>query len=196
MSSYKSLLSIISGYPNNSKLVNQKMFFNPNKSLKKVVLYDKDGIECMSIDFHRIQYSPKISSKEFLLDSIMSQEDSEEVEETGSLEDVIYPLFIPSGTKLVDEEKVKKENGNRVIMNYDGEKSFLLVEETADVFQEFTIIPSTGEPFLLMDTMGVMTNNSLSWSSGGVDFYLVSDVMSQVEMIEVAQSIGKITAMK
>ncbi len=183
-------------YPNNSKLVNQKMFFNPNKSLKKVVVYDKDGIECMSIDFHRIQYSPKISSKEFLLDSIMSQEDSEEVEETGSLEDVIYPLFIPSGTKLVDEEKVKKENGNRVIMNYDGEKSFLLVEETADVFQEFTIIPSTGEPFLLMDTMGVMTNNSLSWSSGGVDFYLVSDVMSQVEMIEVAQSIGEITAMK
>ena len=183
-------------YPNNSKLMRQKMFFDSSKSLKKVVVYDKDGIEAMSMTFNHIDYSPKFSKKVFQMDSIMNQKDSEVVEETGSLEDVIYPLFIPSGTKLVNEEKVAKDNGNRVIMNYDGEKSFLLVEETADVFPEFTVIPSVGEPFLLMDTMGVITDNSLSWSSGGVDFYLVSDVMSQVEMIEVAQSIGGITSMK
>ena len=74
--------------------------------------------------------------------------------------------------------------------------SFLLVEETADVFREFTIIPSSGEPYPLMDTMGVMTNNSLSWTSGGVEFYLVSDVMSKDEMVEVAQSITGIVSMK
>ncbi len=183
-------------YPNNSKLVNQKLYFNSNNTLKKVVVYDKNHAECMSMKFHHIRYSPKISLKEFQIDSVMNSKDSEMIEETGNLEDVIYPLFIPSGTKLIDEERVPKENGSRVIMNYDGEKSFLLVEETADVFQEFTIIPSTGEPFLLMDTMGVMTDNSLSWSSGGVDYYLVSDVMSQDELIEIAQSIGEITSMK
>ena len=103
---------------------------------------------------------------------------------------------MPSGTKLVDEERVKKDNGERVIMTYEGEKSFLLVEETMDVFNEFTIIPSSGEPFQLMDTLGVMTNNSLSWSSGTTDYYLVSDVMSKDEMIEVAQSIGNVNSLK
>ena len=81
-------------------------------------------------------------------------------------------------------------------MTYEGEKSFLLVEETLDVFNEFTIIPSSGEPFQLMDTLGVMTNNSLSWSSGTTDYYLVSDVMSKDEMIEVAQSIGNVNFLK
>ena len=47
-----------------------------------------------------------------------------------------------------------------------------------------------------MDTLGVVTNNSLSWTSGGVDYYLVSDVLSQTEMIEVAQSISGIVSMK
>ena len=48
----------------------------------------------------------------------------------------------------------------------------------------------------LMDTIGVMTDNSLSWSSGNTEYYLVSDVMSQNELIEVAQSIVGITSLK
>ena len=112
------------------------------------------------------------------------------------LDDVIYPLFVPNGTKLVDENKVKKTNGERVIMNFDGEKSFVLVEETADVFKDFTIIPTSGEPYFLLDSLGVSTNNSLSWTSGGVDYYLISDVMDQEEMVEVAQSIVGIVSVK
>ena len=96
----------------------------------------------------------------------------------------------------VEENQVNKNNGKRIIMNYDGEKSFLLVEETEDVFNEFTIIPTYGEPCLLMDTFGVASDNSLSWNSGGVDFYLVSDVMDKDEMVEIAQSITGIVSMK
>ena len=183
-------------YPNNSKLIHQKIVLDDNCNLKKVVVYDKNGIDCMNMVFDKIQYSPKFSKDEFEIDSIMDSKETDEVLETTSLEDVIYPLFLPDGTKLVNEENIKKENGKRVIMNYDGEKSFLLVEEDADVFQELTIIPSSGEPIPVMDTMGIMTDNSLSWSSSGVDFYLVSDVMSIDEMVEVAQSIGVIASMK
>ena len=103
---------------------------------------------------------------------------------------------MPNGTKLVNEDKIDKDDGKRVIMNYDGDKSFLLVEETSDIYSDFTVIPTMGEPYLLMDTLGVVTNNSLSWTSGGIDYYLVSDVMSQNELIEVAQSISGIVSMK
>ena len=105
-------------------------------------------------------------------------------------------MFLPSGTKLVDEEVVKKDNGQRVIMSYDGDKSFLLVEETTDVLNEFTIIPTSGDLYQLMDTLGVATDNSLSWTSNGIDYYLVSDVMNRDEMVQVAESIVGIVSMK
>ena len=191
------LFETVVKYPNNSKLVKQKIFFNKNMDLEKVIVYDDNNVECMTMVVDKIKYSPKFSKNNFDVDNIISKNDlSTETEKTGSLDDVIYPLFLPSGTKLVSEEKVSKDNGERVIMNYDGEKSFLLVEETADIYNELTIIPTFGEPYRLMDTLGVMTENSLSWTSDGVDFYIVSDVMSKDEMVEVAQSITGVVSIK
>ena len=47
-----------------------------------------------------------------------------------------------------------------------------------------------------MDTLGVMTNNSLNWTTNGIEYYLVSDVLNQDELVEVAQSIGVVQTMK
>lgn len=192
-------------YPNNSKLVRQKIVFGDDYNLENVVVYDKNDSVCMSFNVSSVKFSPKFSDGEFELDNIIEiKEDNDsgkdnvekDVMSTNNLDDVVYPLFLPSGTKLVDEEIISKDSGERVIMTYDGEKSFLLVEETLDVFNEFTIIPSSGEPFQLMDTIGVMTDNSLSWSSGNMEYYLVSDVMSQEELVEVAQSIVGVISIK
>ena len=183
-------------YVSNKKLFNQKIVLGSDKTFEKVIVYDKDGCEAMTMIFDRIDYSYKFKKDEFDLDNIIDNEDKTDVKETSSIDDIIYPLYVPDGTKLVNEDKIKKENGERVIMDYDGDKSFLLVEETSDVFNEFTVIPTIGEPYLVMDTLGVMGENSLSWSSNGIDYYLVSDVMNQNELIEVAQSIGGIVSMK
>ena len=198
-------------YPNNSKLNNQKIVFSKNYDLEKVVVYDFDDVVRMELDVSSIKYSPKFNQDYFDLDSIVDSDElsesdeeedstSEKTEEkekqTSSIEDVVYPLLLPTGTKLVEEERLAKDKGERVIMTYDGEKSFLLVEETLNVFNEFTIIPSSGEPFQLMDTIGVMTDNSLSWSSGNMEYYLVSDVMNQEELVDIAQSIVGITSFK
>ena len=183
-------------YPNNSKLAEEKVVFSKDLKPQKIIVYNDSGVEALRMIFDKVKYSPKLDKNDFALDEILNEDHSTILEETSILEDIIYPLFVPDGTKLVGEEKVEKTNGERIIMNYDGEKSFLLVEETADVFDEFTVIPSLGEPYLLMDTLGVMTDNSLSWSSGGVDFYLVSDVMSMEELVEVAQSISGVVSMK
>lgn len=182
-------------YVNNKKLDYQKLVLDNDLDFEKVIVYDKDGIEAMTMIFDNIDYSYKFKSDEFNLDTIIDNSE-EELEETGNLDEVIYPLYIPNGTKLVNEDKIDKSNGKRVIMNYDGDKSFLLVEETSEVFSDFTVIPTIGEPYQLMDTLGVATNNSLSWTSGGIDYYLVSDVMSQNELVEVAQSISGIVSMK
>ena len=182
-------------YVNNTKLDYQKIVLSKDLDFEKVIVYDKDGVEAMTMVFDNIDYSYKFKNDEFDLDTIIDNSD-EEVMESSSLDDIIYPLYVPNGTKLVNEDKIDKADGKRVIMNYDGEKSFLLVEESSDVYSDFTVIPTMGEPYLLMDTLGIVTNNSLSWTSGGIDYYLVSDVMSQNELIEVAQSISGIVSMK
>ncbi|MBR5369760.1 MAG: outer membrane lipoprotein carrier protein LolA [Bacilli bacterium] len=182
-------------YINNTKLDYQKVVLGNDLDFEKVIVYDNDGVEAMTMNFDSISYSYKFKNDEFDLDTIVGNSE-EEVSESSSLDDIIYPLYIPNGTKLVNEDKIDKENGKRVIMDYDGEKSFLLVEETSDIYPDFTVIPTLGEPCFLMDTLGVATSNSLSWTSGGVDYYLVSDVLSQSEMVEVAQSISGIVSMK
>ena len=41
-----------------------------------------------------------------------------------------------------------------------------------------------------------MTDNSLSWTSNGIEYYIVSDVLNQNELVEVAQSINVVQTMK
>lgn len=185
-------------YPNNRNLIKQKIELSSKLKLKKVQVYNSDSVICMTMEFKDIDYSPTFKKNYFSLDTVMKtySVSVEEVKQTSNLDDSIYPLMLPSGTKLTNEEKVTKDNGERIIMTFDGEKPFLLVEETANIEDEFTIIPTYGEPYQLMDTLGVMTNNSLNWTTNGIEYYLVSDVLNQDELVEVAQSIGVVQTMK
>ena len=176
-------------YPNNKNLVKEKIVLDDKYNIKKIYVYDVDDLICMKMVFDDIDYSPKFSNDYFEIDEIMSTFEIEEVKETSIFEETMYPLFIPDGTKLTNEERIKTDFGERVILTFEGDKSFLLVEETASVEEEFTIIPTFGEPYQLMDTLGVMTDTSLSWTSNGVEYYLISEVMEKDELIEVAQSI-------
>lgn len=185
-------------YPNNRKLVSQTIELDKDLNIRRVKVYDENSIAYMTMKFNDIDYSPTFKDDYFELDTIMSiySVSLDNVKETMKLDDSIYPLVIPTGTKLVSEEKVKKDIGERVIMTFDGDKPFLLVEENAVVMEEFTIIPTYGEPYQLMDTLGVMTNNSLSWTSNGIEYYIISDVLEQDELVEIAQSINVLPTMK
>ena len=176
-------------YPNNKNLVKEKIVLDDKYNIKNIYVYDSEDLICMKMVFNDIDYSTKFSNDYFEIDEVMSTFEVEEVKETSIFEDTMYPLFIPDGTKLTNEERIKTDFGERVILTFEGDKSFLLVEETASVEEEFTIIPTFGEPYQLMDTLGVMTDTSLSWTSNGVEYYLISEVMSKDELIEVAQSI-------
>ena len=183
-------------YPNNKMLVNQKITIDKKLNIKNVKVYDSNDSVKMELNVNRIDYSPTFKDDYFELETIMRTFDDNEVVESSNLDDSIYPLFVPVNTSLTNSERVETDNGERIIMTFSGDKPFLLVEETANVMEEFTVIPTYGEPYMLMDTLGVVTDNSLSWTSGGIEYYLVSDVMGKDELIEIAQSISAIPTMK
>ena len=184
-------------YPNNKDLVRQKIVLNKKNNLEKVVVYNKDDVPEMEFKVKKIDYSPSFKKDYFNINTIMNTfNENCEVKETMSLEDTIYPLSLPEGTNLTNEEKIKKNNGERILMTFEGDKPFLLVEETANREDEFTVIPTNGVPYQLMDTLGVMTDNSLNWSSNGIEYYLVSDVLSSDELVSIAESIYALPTMK
>ncbi len=183
-------------YPNNIGLKSQKIYVDADANISKIEVLNDDGIVEMVMKFEKIDTNPSFENDFFNLDSIISNIDVNESDETLSIDSIIYPLYIPSGTVLSNEEKIQKDNGERIILTFDGEKPFLLVEETVKADKDFSIIPIFGEPTFLNDTVGAITDNSVNWISGGIEYYLVSDVMGKTELMEIANSISTIPIMK
>ena len=198
-------------FPNNPKLVKQKVTVDKNNVIKKVEILNSDGISLMTFTVSKTNYKPIFNENDFELNSIIntsensednknnqtdSQNNANNDSKTSTIDDIIYPLYIPTGTVLTGEEKVNKTNGERVILTFGGEKPFTLVEETTAPESEFTIVPTYGEPYLLIDTVAALANNSINWVSNGIEYYIVSDVMNQSELIEVAKSVNVVSVLK
>ena len=162
--------------------------------VKNVKVFNGDNVVQMSMTFNETILNKEIENSIFDLNSIITNmNDQDNVDSSvSSIDDIIYPLYIPTGTVLTSEEKVSKGEGERIILTFDGEKPFILVEETVEKTDEFLIIPTYGDPYLMVDTVATLSNNSISWISDGIEYYLVSDVMSQIELVEIASSITKI----
>ena len=196
-------------FPNNPSLVKQRVTFDKNLVIQKVEVMNNDGISLMTFNVGSTNYKPTFDEGYFEINSIINntdnsdkqnnndkKDDKEKTATTSTIDDIIYPLYIPTGTVLTKEEKVNKTDGERVILTFGGDKPFTLVEETTNKEAEFTVVPTYGEPFLLIDTVAALSNNSINWVSNGIEYYIVSDVLAQNELIEVAKSVNVISVLK
>ena len=109
---------------------------------------------------------------------------------TANIENIIYPLYIPSNTYLTSSEKVETTSGNRVILTFSGDKNFVLIEEPTIASDAMEIVPVYGEPLLLSETIGALSANSLSWDVNDISYYLASTELSVSEMQLIANSLG------
>ena len=107
-----------------------------------------------------------------------------------SIESIVYPMYVPTNTYLTSQDKIKLDGGERIILTFDGDSPFMLVEETVAIEDDINHSIIYGEPYLVSGTVGAVTDYSVSWISNGVEYYLVSDVMDYSELIEVAESIS------
>lgn len=120
----------------------------------------------------------------------------EKTTNTATIEDIIYPMYLPTNTYLKTQEKVNKEDGQRLILTFDGDSPFILIEETVVRSSEHEITPTFGELTQLSDTIGVVNENSINWYSGNMEYYVLSDKMDISELLEVARSISVLPVSK
>ncbi len=180
-------------YPNNSDLSYQKVYFNKEGIPEKVEVYDKNDNVKIKVIFTKIDFKAKLNKNDFDLNKYISEGNCDEEcqsKTTGSLDSIIYPLFIPANTYLTDSKKINNESVNRVILTFAGDKNFVLVEDVSRVNEEFEIIPINGEPMMLNDTIGALSNNSIYFTKNNINYYIVSNDLTNEEMVNVALSVG------
>ena len=105
-------------------------------------------------------------------------------------------MYLPSNTYLKAQEKLNTDSGQRLILTFEGDSPFTLVEETVTYTKEHEIIPTYGELEFLLDSIAVVNDNSVNWISNGIEYYMVSDVMSTSSLLEVARSISVLPVSK
>lgn len=207
------LISTKVDYPNNAKLDNEVITTDKNFNVIKVEVKDEDGATILEVKINDINYSPKFSDDYFDLDNYVEETEEEksdeescisdcnedeecknectkETENTSNiLDEIIYPLYVPADTYLSSKDTITTDNGNRVILTFAGVDPFILVEEVSVKNAEMEIIPVSGEPLFLGNSIGALTSNSIYWTSNGVDYYLTSNTLNSQDMMTIAESI-------
>ena len=121
---------------------------------------------------------------------------SSETKQTSSIEDVIFPMYIPANTYLSNKEKVSKDDGERLILTFDGDNPFMLIEETVTYEKEHLIVPTYGELEVMASTVAIVNDNSVNWIDNNIEYYVVSDKLSKSELLNIARSISVLPVSK
>lgn len=190
-------------YPNNSELSYEKIYFDKNMNIERVEVFTKDDIVKIKVDIKSLDLKAGLDKDDFKLDDLVSEDccstntcneesnscEEKNEEETGAIEDIIYPLYIPSETYLTSKDVLDTDTGERVILTYSGNKNFVLVEEKATSSNDFEIIPVYGDPLLLNDSVAALQANSVSWTSNNMEYYLAGEDLSSEELLSIATSL-------
>lgn len=191
-------------YPNNPSLKYQKTTLDKDGKLKKNEIYDEKDKLKMKVTITSTDYKANLKESDFKLENYITEtkeEDNKKETEncstdtckekkTGVIEEILYPLYVPSNTFLSKSDKVSTDTGERYILTFAGDKNFVLVEEVASIPSEFEIIPVYGDPLVVSDTIGALGVNSLTWTKNNISYYLTSSDLTNNELLTIGESIG------
>ncbi|MGG3471019.1 outer membrane lipoprotein carrier protein LolA [Neobacillus pocheonensis] len=180
-------------YQNNSMLPIQEIKLNKKDLSPAVVkVMDPDRNPLVTVEFSKVKFNASFDKDAFDMKKNMTraQLNLPAMANGGDKAFTVkYPTFNLKGTKLIGEKEVKIQNGKRVVLTYDGKKSFTLVQEKVTVKEATAPTYVEGDIVDLGATIGAVSDHSISWSHAGVDYMIASKNLSKEELIEVAQSV-------
>ncbi len=212
-------------YPNNEKLIKQKVYIGKDYLPTRVEVLDNDNNVQIKMKFNKIDLKTEFNDTYFDLNAVLNTEEpkkeetnnnstnepsetqepdnvsEEQTEEkktkkTATIEDIIYPMYLPAGTYLTNEQRVTTENGERLILTFSGDSSFTLVEETTSYSSPAEIIPTTGSIELIGSSIAVINDTGANWFDRNIEYSVYSDTMSKSDLIQVVKSISVLPVSK
>lgn len=175
-------------YANNRNLTKQYIYTDKNANITSVEIVNNNNIIKMKMKFTKIDLGATYKDDYFDLNKNMKNVETESTIKT--IEDIIYPMYMPENTYLKSQDTINLDDGERVILTFAGEKPFTLIEQTVSVTDDYEMTMVYGDPEILLDTIGSITDNSVSFISNGIEYYAVSEVLDQKQLLEVVNSIS------
>lgn len=183
-------------YPNNSDLTTQIIELDNEFLPKSIEVKNSKGITEIKTIITKLDINASYDKDYFSLKSSVCT-DCEDTLTTGSIDSVVYPMYLPSNTKYTGEEVIKNDdNSERVILSYSGDKPFILVEENASTTKEHETTLVSGEVVQYGPVIGVISNTSLNWNSDGKEYYLVGEDLTSEELLQIASSTATVAITK
>lgn len=181
-------------YQSNSNLPYQQIHFDKNTFYPTMVqVLDHDDQALVEVGFSAFDTEVDFEANDFAMEKNMEGTEEEATfmsqEETSEDFTVAHPLYT-AGAEPIDQKEIDLENGKRVIVTYDGEKNFTLIQEKRTDVPALQA-PETveGEIVNLGHTVGALADERLQWSHEGVEYILASDTLTDEELISVAESV-------
>lgn len=185
-------------YQNNKMLPMQEIELNKSDLSPAVVkVMDPDRNALVTVEFSKMNFNASFDKSDFDMNKNMTGAQlglPAMATPKDSTFTIKYPTFQIPGTALIEENNVKIADGKRVVLTYDGDKSFTLIEEKTNVkpaaaTPEITATDVNGVPADLGFTIGALSDHTVTWSEGGVDYMLASKTLTKDQMVEVASSV-------
>ncbi|MFP3917536.1 outer membrane lipoprotein carrier protein LolA [Lysinibacillus telephonicus] len=180
---------------NNHKSIMPKQKITVNKKTMlptTVSVLNETEEEQMLIEFKNIDLGMKHKESEYAVEKFNDEEEKSTASADIESKDfqTYYPVLNWDTTKLKDEKTISEDGVERVILTFEGEKAFTLVQQPV-VYEENSTVPvfAPGDPADLGFTIGAITDNSISWERDGVSFFIASNDLTKDEMMEVAASV-------
>ena len=191
-------------YQSNNNLPSQEVYFDKDTYTPVMVnVLDKDQNALVGVKFSSFEINPTFNEDDFSMEKNMTNGDTADEETTAQVEEdsetkedltVLYPLYT-AGAEIAEKKEVELENGSRVILTFEGDKNFTLVEERNHTAPTLSSPQEVrGEILNLGNTIAALSENTIQWNHNGTDFTLASEELTREEMIEVAQSVQGQTA--
>ena len=180
-------------YQNNSMLPIQEIKLNKEDLSPAVVkVMDPDRNALVTVEFYKVKFNASFDDSDFDMKKNMTRADLN-LPVMADSKDTAFTVKYPTadlGATLVDEKEVKLENGKRVVLTYEGEKSFTLVQEKVTV-KEASASPTyvDGDLVDLGITIGAVSDGSITWTMDGVDYMIASNDLTEKELVEIARTV-------
>jgi outer membrane lipoprotein-sorting protein len=177
--------------------VKQQIWLDKDYFPKQVNILDENNRVMVQVKYDQFKLDPKFDKDAFETQRNLQASTSDSKETLANMPQTlsaVTPGYLPSGSRLVDEETIKGANGDVVIMRFSGKQPFTLTQRLAVSKEVSTSM--LGEPVDLSDATGVwmtfVDQPHLSWTADGKDFELIGNLPKD-EMQKIANSLANQT---
>jgi outer membrane lipoprotein-sorting protein len=171
----------------NSKVVKQKIVYDKAKLMPiEVIIYDKESNPVITAKYDAFDFSPNLTKLDFDVDK--SNQTAKLLLGEGNVsftdKELLTPIYTPAGVFLDSQTSTN----SKAIYHYKGEVSYTVVQEFIEPSEVLYSNRIYGEPVMLEQSVGALTNNSLTWYNNGIEYMIFSTQLNTEELVKIANS--------